>query len=163
MVVIAYILGCYSFSHFAMTGALSQEVVSSDGYQLSLSVSTLNHNTLLLAGQQWWPATTHSLLAASSPPPSYSKSNRRLSLLPPRVFAPPFFCLILSVQQLSAVSRLIELETPCIPPQQGTAMSASLSLGSFAPAPCNVQISFQMPLHTPSFLCERKGLRLVSR
>lgn len=60
--VVAYILGCFSFNHFAMTRALSQEVVSSDGYQLSLSVSTFNHNTLLLAGQQWWPTTTHSLL-----------------------------------------------------------------------------------------------------
>ncbi len=147
--VVTYIFGCFSFSHFAMTGAFSQEVVSSDGYQRSWSVSTLNHNTLLLAGQQWWSATTHSLLAASSPPPSCSKSNKMLSLLPPPVFALPSFSQSPSVQRLSSASRLTGLGSHCIPPRLVTTMSASLCPCSPAPGLYSIQTSFQMPPPTP--------------
>ncbi len=125
-------------SHCTMTGAFRQEVVLGDDYQQAWSVSTLNHNTLLLAGQQWWPATTHSLLAASSTPPSCSKSNKRLSLMPPPVFALHSFSQSPSVQLLSSASKLTGLGSPCIPPR---------CLPAFVPAILDQTfIAFRLPL-----------------
>lgn len=48
--------------HNSVTAAFRQKSV--DAYQHSLGVSTLNHNSHLLAGQQWWPVTTTRLLRA---------------------------------------------------------------------------------------------------
>lgn len=43
----------------SVTLLVSQEKMSSGGFQPSLDGSTLNHNVLQLAGLQWWPVTAH--------------------------------------------------------------------------------------------------------